>query len=159
MAPCACGSRLDQKTVCDCPSFFVPHLLCSQHLQSHQSALACSSEVYPWCAIWIHMHYRGLVSLEVHFATRELFQFHNDHRGLASPFVLGDSWCIAGSSAGVMYNAAPSFPAAAVGAVCGCHAVITSNTEQHTKVGDCMREDDTMGKQPKKCHFSSTQGR
>jgi hypothetical protein len=47
-----------------------------------------------------------------------------------------------------MYNAAPSFPApaAAVGAVCGCHAVITSNTEQHTKVGDCMREDDTMGK-------------
>jgi hypothetical protein len=51
-----------------------------------------------------------------------------------------------------MYNAAPSFPApaaAAVGAVCGCHAVITSNTEQHAKVGDCMREDDTVGKQPK----------
>jgi len=46
---------------------------------------------------------------------------------------LGDSWWIARSSAGVMYNAAPSFPApaAAVGAVCGCHAVITSNTEQH----------------------------
>jgi hypothetical protein len=58
-----------------------------------------------------------------------------------------------------MYNAAPSFPAAAVGAVCGCHAVITSNTEQHTKVGDCMREDDTMGKQPKKVSFQQHSGK
>jgi hypothetical protein len=65
---------VDQKTACGYPSFYVLYLQGSQHLQSHQNALACSSEVSPWCAILIHMHYKGLVSLEAHFATRELLE-------------------------------------------------------------------------------------